>query len=419
MNDSSSDLKNSPSTQRKDTPQKKRPKEEQKRKSQHDSSRKKIDPPTSTGATSFEQLLQTAFQQSGVDQESTKKFMSDIAPRGKEVCCTLSQNTDLLKETLKFCGITNPLEQASIITALKREYPFNSNQESFESKLVGIKNFEPSTSPLRLASNLEDTTKQFGPLTDLIGTWVGTKGWNLIAVPNQKGGFILEVVPYFETIVISPLSTPTPNRGKKIIQEVPTLMYSLSIHSSIDQSLLHRENGTWLLLPDCPSNFQLARQASIPHGTSVVALGNASPPIPGPPVIHDITSLPVVPHAPLGYFEQYTLKNPVGPFDKKNPNKVLQDDIKGQKIISTTTLDIASANQGIIGSIPFVTQNANASKFEAIFWIETVVNDQGNKFLQLQYSQKTLLSFIHQFGDPDPNKLIEWPHINVNTLVKE
>jgi len=418
MNDTTSDPKNSPSTQRKETPQKKRPKEElQKRKSQHDSSRKLNDPPTSTTrTTSFEQLLQTAFHQCGVDEECTKKFMSDIAPRGKEVCCTLSQNTDLLKETLKFCGITNPLEQASIITALKRYSPFNSNQ-SKESKPVNNLNIEYP----RLASSIEVTLKEnmFGPLTDLIGTWVGTKGWNLIAVPNQKEpeGFILEVVPYFETIVIRPLSTPTPNRGKKIIQEVPTLMYSLSIHSSRDQSLLHRENGTWLLLPDCPSGFQFARQANIPHGTSVIALGKNATVTRGPPVIPDITSRPVIPHpSTFGYLDPYDRS--VGPFNISNPNKVLQDDIKGQKIISTTTLNIATTNQGIIGSIPFVTQNANAKKFEASFWIETVENDQGKTYLQLQYSQNTLLAFIRQPQDPDPNNLIQWPHINVNTLVK-
>jgi len=42
------------------------------------------------------------------------KIMTDIAPRVK----------GLLMDTLKFCGIENPLEQASIITTLKREYPF-------------------------------------------------------------------------------------------------------------------------------------------------------------------------------------------------------------------------------------------------------------------------------------------------------
>ena len=98
----------------------------------------------------------------------------------------------------------------------------------------------------RLGGAPDETTSMFGPLTDLIGTWVGRKGWNLVAVPNQKGGFLLLVQPYTETLTITPLSTPTPNRGTHIVQQVPTLLYSLSIHSNVDGSLLHAENGTWL-----------------------------------------------------------------------------------------------------------------------------------------------------------------------------
>ncbi len=274
-----------------------------------------------------------------------------------------------------------------------------------------------SPETLRLGGTVHETASIFGPLTDLIGTWVGSKGWNLVAVPNQKGSFQLIVAPYTETLTITPLSTPTPNRGATIIQQVPTLMYNLSIHDSINGNLLHAENGTWLLLNDCPSDFTIARLASIPHGDSLLALGSSSI-TQGPPPIPTISTLPITGGgAPLGYTDPYLTPGPPG-FNKVNPNAILLDAIKGQTIISSTNIFVSTANQGGINNIPFVTKNANTTRFEAIFWIETVQNPQtGKTFLQLQYSQTTILEFLPQFQDS--SKLIQWPHVNINTMVKQ
>jgi hypothetical protein len=56
--------------------------------------------------------------------------------------------------------------------------------------------------------------------------------------------------------------------------------------------------------------------------------------------------------------------------------------------------------------------NANASKMEATFWIETVELelDNGKKttFKQIQYSQIVLLDFDDQ----------SWPHVSVATLTQ-
>src|SRR5476651_1809693 len=99
---------------------------------------------------------------------------------------------------------------------------------------------ENSLETLRLGGTIKETVSIFGPLEALIGTWVGLKGWNLIAVPKQNSGdhFTLLVAPYVETLTIYPLSTPTPNRGEKTIQQVPTLMYNLSINDSQNGSLM-------------------------------------------------------------------------------------------------------------------------------------------------------------------------------------
>ena len=270
---------------------------------------------------------------------------------------------------------------------------------------------------MRLGGTVKEADSIFGPLANLIGTWVGNKGWNLVAVPNQKGGFQLLVAPYTEVLTVTPLSTPTPNRGTSIIQEVPTLMYYLTIHNSLDGSLMHAENGTWLLLPDCPSGFSLARQASIPHGDSVLALGSSSLTA-GAPQIKPISTLPITgPGMPLGYTDPYLTPGP-GNFNKVNPNATLLNDISGQKITSTTNLSVSTLNDGGISNIPFITKNANTTRFDATYWIETVENPiTGKTFLQLQYSQTTIIEFLPQFKDK--SKLIEWPHVNINTLVKQ
>jgi hypothetical protein len=62
-------------------------------------------------------------------------------------------------------------------------------------------------------------------------------------------------------------------------------------------------------------------------------------------------------------------------------------------------------------------KNANAVNMTAIFWIETVENEDGSQFMQLQYTQTVFLDF----PVPDPSgKMvnIRWPHISVATLLK-
>ncbi len=120
--------------------------------------------------------------------------------------------------------------------------------------------------------------KAHGDLSGLIGTWCGNQGLNLIAVPNQKGGFTLLVAPYYETLTVTALNSFTPNRGLKSIEFIPTLMYSLMIHNANDNSLMHAENGIWELLDGSKDidGLNLARISTVPHGDAVMALGNSS-----------------------------------------------------------------------------------------------------------------------------------------------
>ena len=72
-----------------------------------------------------------------------------------------------------------------------------------------------------------------------------------------------------------------------------------------------------------------------------------------------------------------------------------------------------------INSIPFVVERANATTMTATFWLEKIRSTvTGQEVDQLQYSQVINLDF-HQ-NSPDPSTgLIGWPHITVNTLVKQ
>lgn len=273
----------------------------------------------------------------------------------------------------------------------------------------------------------------YGPLADLIGIWSGNKGVNLIAVPDQKGGFKLLVRPYSETITITPVSSPTPNRGLKDIQELPTLMYSLSVFDSETNALLHIENGIWELLANDGADddgFNLAHLANIPHGDSLLALGNSSVINGRPPINTQDSALPTPVGnftLPLGYTDVY-LQPIVAGFNNAFPNTFLTDYLDAQEkegmVITKSTNLVVSTNPaqngkaGGILNIPSIQKNANATSLDLIFWIETVLDkNTGKSFLQLQYSQNTILEF--PVSHTPQGDTIKWPHFNVNTLLKQ
>jgi hypothetical protein len=283
---------------------------------------------------------------------------------------------------------------------------------------------------VRLGGVPAQLVDSLGVLSNLVGTWVGSHGWNLIAVPtvvNGEPNFQLLVRPFIETVTFSPVGALVPNRGGVATQLVPALSYDLRIFDAETNQPLHIENGMWLLLTDIEETPQLAppeslaRLAAIPHGTSVLALGNYQT-APGGPKIPPNSALPHPTAGALpGYTDAYLIGD--GPFQPTNPNQTLQDFVTAQEankqtIVETTTITISTEWDGGIANIPFVKQYANATRFVATLWIEQVQDETtGDVFEQLQYSQETDLLFHPQFEDPA--KLITWPHTNVNTLVKQ
>ena len=323
--------------------------------------------------------------------------------------------------------IGNPL------TAMAAEQPL---AESIEKSIVESLESPSQELPLnflRLSDEIEKTVQDLGPLKDLPGTWVG-KGWNLIAVPiNSKGprntvgcpgkaaipareNFCVEIMPYVETLTFTPIGAPVPNRGFPINTFVVGLHYQQVVSDANTFQPLHIENGMWLLLDK--KEKLVARLSSIPHGNSLLAIGNAFD-VDGNFQIPPTDGLPILDKPVFKYNYPYFTAEGVPPFVPSNPNQILQDIIDQQELGKTVILDVSTENEGGISNIPFIKNNADATSFESVFWIEEVKNKTGNNFLQLQYSQTTDLEFIKDFTSKDPDKLIVWPHVDVATLVKQ
>jgi hypothetical protein len=277
--------------------------------------------------------------------------------------------------------------------------------------------------PVRASAPAETHLRHLGPLHNLAGTWVGS-GFNLISLPDfaDNKTFRLKLSATREILEFSHIGGPVPNRGS--LQgdiNIFGLTYLQRVSDAETNGALHIEPGLWLNVPATTAPAQgatVVRQGSIPHGTSVLAQGPVIPTINGGPQIKDVDSTPFTPAGPItdaGYLAPFTNPSslPPGfmPTFIKNPNLALQAAILGQTIVETQVLSVSTQNGGGgLLNIPFVVTNANATQFEAIFWIEKVLQPDGvTEFMQLQYTQTVILFF----------KDISWPHISVATLVKQ
>lgn len=280
-----------------------------------------------------------------------------------------------------------------------------------------------------------------GPLALLPGTWTG-HGFNNIWRPfhdptNRTNDHFLELNLTNETLEFTPIPGSIPNRG--FLQPDITMFGVNYLQQISDQNTkegLHFEAGMWVNIPATSDPLEsptVARLASIPHGTVMLAQGTFGPATPGAPTfpLVDITpftaGLPDIPGNQVAFPNESTLSHAsnfrspdtaiagITQAMVDNPNSVLQAAIAGQTILQTTTLTISSlpiptagggtANtaflQGIGGN-----GNADAAQVTATFWIETVQGPGGQNFLQLQYSQQVLLNF----------NTLSWPHVSVGTL---
>ncbi len=363
------------------------------------------------------------------------------------------------------------------------------------------------------------TGPPLGPLENFTGTFHGN-GFNTIfrpqnpatptalptPVPNSDN--VLELNLTSETLSFDkPLGT-VPNRGEVqgdiSLNGVPYLQTITDITDPKNPVGIHFEPGLWVIVPtttDPKEGQTLTRMASIPHGTTINAQGTSFPPVSGPPTIKPVNAanIAVPPGTPSGItpfvagtqnlitFPSQTAATggtaripqdldpanfpaPSGITAQQlldDPNTLLRKHIENQKIVSTTTIVVATDPASplfgggadniafLLGDAAALTnpnakgQNAQTISMEAIFWIETVESQivippftPGHppltipgeaphpglpaprfhvappvpitqprtitvRFTQIQYSQTVFLNFNG----------LTWPHVSVATLV--
>lgn len=167
--------------------------------------------------------------------------------------------------------------------------------------------------------------------------------------------------------------------------------------------------------------------ASIPHGTSVLALGTSSE-------VNGVAQIPAVNGLPVGvnqnltnpYLEPYRFfhENPFTGvfavpgfpgFDPVEPHRLLERDNQGVNVRTTTILEMNTTTaSGGVSNIPFIERQADAASMKSTFWIQRL--DGIIPRLRLQYLQIVNLEFFPR-TDGQPGRII-WPHVSINTLEK-
>ena len=298
---------------------------------------------------------------------------------------------------------------------------------------------------------------QLGPLQYLIGTWTnqnlpGTNSggpdspfaYNVMPLPqvdpSSPTGYILKNFTYYEELTFTAIHGNAPNRGGLGQQVAYTLFYEQRVYFAEGpnkDALVHAENGSLLYLLDstqplgpygngdqpglgsqtvqnsvAPTQpFNLVKQVSVPHGNSILALGNYTPANAG-------TGVPAIPSAsplPSGVnTAQYALNDPVTnpqPAFTANPNQVLVDALQARPCTNFLMLTMSSAKgTGAVTNIGFEQQHANVSQYDFTYWLEAF--DNSDNFTQLQYSQTITLQI------PINGQKINFPHKTANTLTK-
>src|SRR6266545_4877679 len=272
----------------------------------------------------------------------------------------------------------------------------------------------PIEDPVALAS----VADPLGPLAGLAGKWSG-RGFNVIWRPDHTPGQdrFLELNVTSEQLAFEKIPGKIPNRG--------LLQPDINMHAG-----LHIEPGLWISVPatsDPKEASTVARLASIPHGTTMVAQGTAG--TSAAPSIPDISIKPFPIGDPANRidFPEQTLTTPssfrtsgagltgITQHMVDNPGSVLRSAIAGQHIHATTRLHVSTSNAPLPGGGTANTAflkgaadgpNADAASVRATFWLETIQGDPDPR--QLQYSQIVMLNFNG----------LSWPHITVATLTK-
>jgi len=270
----------------------------------------------------------------------------------------------------------------------------------------------------RRSPGLARASDSLGPLADLLGTWVGTKGVNMVTFPFPSQGEAAStplVREYLETITFSPIGADVPNRRAGGIDYVAGVMYQLFSSDIATNQPMHVENGMWLMLDQATKRSSVARLASVPHGDSVLAIGDWGK-VEGGPIYPPIRALPGDrgPARPRKYPKMKT-----GQFDPNKPEATLESEIAGQDVLHTTYISVSTFGGGGVLNTPLLDRKASTIQFDCLLWVETIRDaaNPGRTFQLLQYAQTSTIEFP---DDPKaPSRRFRSPHVNLNTLVKQ
>jgi hypothetical protein len=296
--------------------------------------------------------------------------------------------------------------------------------------------YNPNPSPPPPPPPEPHPADDLGLLEGLVGQWSG-KGFNTIWRPNTLASGqdrFLELNLTDETLEFTVVSGGIPNRG--LLQSDITMGGLTYLQKISDVNLpppngLHIEPGVWLNVPattNPPVSASIARLASIPHGTTILAQGIASSSN-GPPLIPaiNLNPFPIGNPGAASPFPEQSLATQTafrtGPpgingvtqamIDK--PNSALTAALSGQTISETITLQVSTSDLPVEGGGTANTAflaggpggpNADAALVTATFWLETIEGSPNPT--QLQYSQTVLLNFNG----------LSWPHVTVATLTR-
>ena len=335
-----------------------------------------------------------------------------------------------------------------------------------------------------------------GPLGAFVGNW-GGNGFNTIFRPDNSvtptvlpvpvsSDNILELNLTSESMSFSPSLGNVPNRGSNpqgdiFLNGVPYLQAIKDVTTGPPGTGIHLEPGLWVIVPsttDPAEGVTLARMASIPHGTTILAQGTSTtfsgpPNIPRVDITPFIAGQPDTPPNQIRFASQTAAASgtPRIPQDLTSfiaagtitqamlddPNVVLRNILAHQKILTTTQISISTAPAaplfgGGTDNIAFLqggSPNAQSLELSATFWIEAVehtiivpVSQPGGTPLTLDAEPKVagqpVPSFIVRPPIPIPvprpitftstqiqySQLVilrfnglSWPHVSVATLV--
>ena len=303
----------------------------------------------------------------------------------------------------------------------------------------------------------------------LIGTWSnqpidpsgrGSKSdpcsYNVMPLPQmtaqggQANGYILKNFSYYEKLQFDDqnavaLPATAPNRGSDNLQVPTALFYNQQVFFAEGpgiNSVVHVENGSWLNIEtgekivgpygtpvgapivlqqpnQQPPTLTVAKQISVPHGNSILALGGQSGPTAGAPTIPD--SLPTTPtplmgapaldvtiyHGTEGQQDDYENPNPELAL---NPNLALQQAAAAIQANHYLSWKVSTKNKGYAVNIPFEEKVSNVVDYDADYWL--LSTDQGASYKYLLYTQTITMQI------PINGHLYSFPHVTCNVLTK-